>query len=44
VISARSIGESSFVSKDRRTTFLIAALTPESTNDLSASFVPDCAP
>jgi putative drug exporter of the RND superfamily len=41
VISARSIGESSFVSKDRRTTFLIAALTPESTHDLSASFVPD---
>src|SRR6058998_443467 len=41
VISARSIGESSFVSQDRRTTFLIAALTPESTHDLSASFVPD---
>ena len=41
VISARSIGESSFVSKDRRTTFLIAALTAESTHDLSASFVPD---
>ena len=41
VISARSIGESSFVSKDRRTTFLIAALTRESTQDLSASFVPD---
>ena len=41
VISARSIGESSFVSKDRRTTFLIASLTPESTHDLSASFVPD---
>src|SRR3989449_10259938 len=35
VISARSIGESSFVSTDRRTTFLIAALTPESTHDLS---------
>src|SRR6058998_3985421 len=41
VISVRSIGESSFVSKDRRTTFLIAALTPEFTHDLSASFVPD---
>ncbi len=41
VISVRSIGESSFVSQDRRTTFLIAALTPESTHDLSASFVPD---
>ena len=41
VISARTIGESSFVSQDRRTTFLIAALTPESTHDLSASFVPD---
>ena len=41
VISLRSIGESTFVSEDRRTTFLIAALTPESTHDLSASFVPD---
>src|SRR5438445_433867 len=41
VISLRSIGESTFVSEDRRTTFLIAALTPESTRDLSASFVPD---
>ena len=41
VISVRSIGESSFVSKDRTTTFLIAALTPESTHDLSVSFVPD---
>src|SRR3989454_589928 len=30
-----------YVSQDRRTTFLIAALTPESTRDLSASFVPD---
>ncbi|HVH67424.1 MAG TPA: MMPL family transporter [Gemmatimonadales bacterium] len=41
VISVRSIGESSFVSQDRRTTFLIAALTPQATRDLSASFVPD---
>jgi putative drug exporter of the RND superfamily len=41
VISLRSLGESTFVSRDRRTTFLIAALTPESTRDLSASFVPD---
>src|SRR6266568_4859091 len=37
VISVRSIGESTFVSKDRRTTFLIAALTPESTRELSTS-------
>src|SRR6266568_2679042 len=41
VISVRSIGESSFVSKDRRTTFLIAALTPEFTSDISKSVVPD---
>lgn len=41
VISVRSIGESTFVSKDRHTTFLIAALTPESTRDLSDNFVPD---
>ncbi len=41
VISLRSIGESTFVSQDRRTTFLIAALTPASTQDLGASVVPD---
>jgi len=41
VVSVRSLGESTFVSRDRRTTFLIAALTTESTHDLSASFVPD---
>ncbi len=41
VISVRSIGESSFVSQDRRTTFLIAALTPESSQDAGVSFVPD---
>jgi RND superfamily putative drug exporter len=37
----RSLGESTFVSKDHHTTFLIASLTPESMRDLSASFVPD---
>src|SRR5436309_14541643 len=41
VISVRSIGESSFVSKDQRTTFLIAALTPEFTSDINKSVVPD---
>src|SRR5213592_1840271 len=41
IISVRSIGESSFVSPDRRTTFLIAALTPEFTSDISKSIVPD---
>src|SRR5438552_16849400 len=41
VISARSIWESSFVGQDRHTTFLIAALTLESTPDLSLSIVPD---
>ncbi|HVH09796.1 MAG TPA: MMPL family transporter [Gemmatimonadales bacterium] len=41
VISVRSIGESSFVSQDRRTTFLIAALTPQSSRDPGASYVPD---
>src|SRR5947199_3898134 len=41
VISVRSIGESSFVSQDRRTTFLIAALTRQSSRDLSSSYVPD---
>ncbi len=41
VVSVRTIGESSFVSKDRRTTFLIAALTPSSTSDLNRTVVPD---
>jgi predicted RND superfamily exporter protein len=41
VVSVRTIGESTFVSKDRRTTFLIAALTPGSTSDLSRTVVPD---
>src|SRR6266704_3649816 len=39
VISLRSIGESTYVRRDRRTTFLSTALTPESTRALSASFV-----
>jgi len=41
VVSVRTIGESTFVSKDRRTTFLIAALTPGSTSDLSRTVVPE---
>jgi len=41
VISARTISESTFVSKDRRTTFLIVALAPERTADISANFMPD---
>src|SRR5438874_4878738 len=41
VISVRSIGESTFVSRDRRTTFLIAALTPEFTSDINKSVIPD---
>jgi RND superfamily putative drug exporter len=41
VVSARTIGESTFVSKDRRTTFIIAALTGTSITDLSRTVVPD---
>ncbi len=41
VISVRSIGESSFVSKDRRTTFLIAALARDGSDDLNKNVVPD---
>src|SRR3989475_3763468 len=41
VISVRSIGESTFVSSDRRTTFLIAALTPASTSDVGRTVVPE---
>src|SRR5256886_8279784 len=35
------MGEWGFGSQDRRTTFLIAALTPQSSRDLSTSYVPD---
>src|SRR6266480_1879868 len=41
VISVRSIGESTYVSSDRQTTFLIAALSPSSTSDVSRTVVPD---
>jgi len=41
VVSVRTIGESTFVSKDRRTTFLIGALTPSSTSNLNRTVVPD---
>src|SRR3989442_431224 len=41
VISVRSIGESTFVSSDRHTTFLIAALTPASTSDVGRTVVPE---
>jgi RND superfamily putative drug exporter len=41
VVSVRAIGESTFVSRDRRTTFLIAALVPGSTDDLSRAVVPE---
>lgn len=41
VISVQTIGESTFVSKDRRTTFLIVALAPERTASITANFMPD---
>ena len=41
VISVRTIGESTFVSPDRQTTFLIAALTSASTTDVSRTVVPE---
>jgi RND superfamily putative drug exporter len=41
VVSVRTIGESTFVSSDRRTTFLIAALTASSITDISRTVVPD---
>jgi RND superfamily putative drug exporter len=40
-VSVRTIGESTFVSADRRTTFLIAALTASSITDISRTVVPD---
>lgn len=41
VVSLRDIGESTFVSKDRHTTFLIAALTPAHAEDITNNFVPE---
>ena len=41
VVSLSSIGESTLVSKDRHTTFLIAALTPAHAEDITNNFVPD---
>jgi RND superfamily putative drug exporter len=41
VVSVRTIGESTFVSPDRRTTFLVGALTPSSTSDLNRTVVPE---
>ncbi|HYK10980.1 MAG TPA: MMPL family transporter [Gemmatimonadales bacterium] len=41
VVSAQSLGESTFVSKDRHTTFLIAAMETEQTDNIKNNFVPD---
>lgn len=41
VVSLRTLGDSTFVSQDRHTTFLIAALGPEHDEDVNNSFVPD---
>jgi RND superfamily putative drug exporter len=41
VVSLRSLGQSTFVSPDRHTTFLIAALTPAHAEDITNNFVPD---
>ena len=41
VLSASAIGESTFVSRDRHTTFLIAAMETEQTDNIKNNFVPD---
>ena len=41
VVSASAIGESTFVSRDRHTTFLIAAMATEQTDNIKNNFVPD---
>ena len=41
VVSVRKLGESTFVSPDRRTTFLIAAITSSSMNDVNRIVVPE---
>ncbi|MGE5802703.1 MAG: MMPL family transporter [Gemmatimonadota bacterium] len=41
VVSVRTIGESTFVSPDRHTTFLIAAITSSTMNDVNRIVVPE---
>ena len=41
VVAASSLGESTFVSQDRRTTFFIAALATDQTDNISNNYVPD---
>ncbi len=41
VISLRTLGDSAFVSRDRRTTFLIVALAPATNDDITRNLVPD---
>ncbi|MGH7538670.1 MAG: MMPL family transporter [Gemmatimonadales bacterium] len=41
VISTRTVAESTFVSADRRTTFLLAALARKQTGDITKDFVPE---
>ncbi len=41
VVSSRRLGDSTFVSADRRTTFLIAALAPHTNRDMRDQLVPD---
>jgi putative drug exporter of the RND superfamily len=41
VVSVRTLGESTFVSPDRRTTFLIAAITSSAMNDVNRIVVPE---
>lgn len=41
VVSAETLGDSMFVSSDHRTTFLIAALAPDRTADITKTFIPD---
>jgi putative drug exporter of the RND superfamily len=41
VVAASSLGESTFVSPDRHTTFFIAALATDQTDNISNNYVPD---
>lgn len=41
VVSLRQLGDSTYVSADRRTTFLIAALAPRTNSDMRDNLVPD---
>lgn len=41
VVSVRQLGESTFVSRDKHTTFILAGLAPDQTDDITKTIVPE---